>query len=224
MAQAAGEKSFKACRDMIWGGIKILYYFESYYMPSRILQARNLHLQWRSPKRVIALSMSMLKLYIYLNALKRAAIKWLCFLYESLYRRWCHWVTNKYLLNSNSFCSIKIDNIFTYCFILYAIHYAIWEYINSRRIVLERKTVEIFHLGYNFWHTIQEERKRKRENKVFSCQENFSDVMNHLSDLILSPFLHISSSYVAFITKLIIILSCGGHKTLFGSWISICSL
>ena len=218
MAQAAGEKSFKACRDMIWGGIKILYYFESYYMLPRILQTRNLHLQWRSPKRVIALSMSMLKLYIYLNALKRAAIKWLCFLYESLYRRWCHWVTN------NSFCSIKIDNIFTYCFILYAIHYAIWEHINSRRIVLERKTVEIFHLGYNFWHTIHEERKRKGENKVFSCQENFSDVMNHLSDLILSPFLHISSSYVAFITKLIIILSCCGHKTLFGSWISICSL
>ena len=125
---------------------------------------------------------------------------------------------------NNSFCSIKIDNIFTYCFILYAIHYAIWEHINSRRIVLERKTDEIFHLGYNFWHTIQEERKRKRENKVFSCQENFSDVMNHLSDLILSPFLHISSSYVAFITKLIIFLSRCGYKTLFGSGISICSL
>ena len=110
-----------------------------------------------------------------------------------------------------------MDNIITYRFMRNAIHYAIREHIKSRGSVLERKTVEIFHLGYNFWHTIQEERKRKRENKVFSCQENFSDVMNHLSDLILSLFLHISSSYVAFITKLIIILSCCGYKTLFGS-------
>ena len=78
-----------------------------------------------------------------------------------------------YIMSPYNICWIEIDNIIMYRFIPNAIHYAIWEHIKSRRIVLERKKVEIFHLGYNFWHTIHEERKRKKREQSFSCQENF---------------------------------------------------
>ena len=88
---------------------------------------------------------------------------------------------------------------------------------NQEELYSEEKQLKYFIWGTTFDIQFMKNERRKGENKVFSCQGNFSDVMNYLSDLILSFFLHISSSYVAFITKLIIILSCCGHKTLFGS-------
>ena len=74
--------------------------------------------------------------------------------------------------------------------------YTITRYNKWRQIVLQR-SVKLFHVGYNFWHAIQ-----KGENKLLPVKKNFVDVMNYLSDLILSFFLAYFIKNVAFITKI----------------------